>query len=533
MSNAEPRHNYDNLLSEFLSVWTLDKVQKMTIEEYTDLSAENSFCRWLEYKSEDLGIIGGITTAKFEIWKTNLKKDYTNSSFSTDGTYVWKSTKGKNAQEAFTNIKELIVLIIKNAMELNWNAIENIPFHAIGKWKIAFLYSSKRILPIYSRKLLLPIAQGLGMTCTYSTPISKIQQFIMNLKTETQNIYEYAREIEKRYVVDNLPNYYIIGCHYSDDANNSYQDKMQEFLQKGCVAIGFMDWIDFSECMGKSDNEVKEFVHRNWRSTSENEKTASNNLTLLSKMKKGDIVAVKSKGIKDLTIIAYAVVVERNGSVYSYDRLGLGHQIHVEFLDVDFKKQLSLTYAQTLHHLTPSKDGDKFNQVFGWYANIPITNNGTVIEDTEMDIDDLYNESGYNDKSEASFVRSSSANVTVNLVHNRIQNRFIQYLNNLPYPGKIGGEKNRMDAFRESLDEVCIYEIKPYESASACIREGIGQLLDYAHSYKTKKVKQIAIVGINPPDEKGIAFIKSLRSYLKIQFTYVVFDEKLLSIEEY
>ncbi len=241
MSNSEPRHNYDKLLSEFLSVWTLEKVQNMTIEEYTDLSAENSFCRWLEYKSEDLGIIGGITTAKFEIWKTNLNKDYTNSPFSTDGTYVWKSTKGDNAQEAFTNIKELIVQIIKNAMELNWNAIENIPFHAIGKWKIAFLYSSKRILPIYSRKLLLPIAQGLGMTCTYSTPISKIQQFIMNLKTETQNMYEYAREIEKRYVVDNLPNYYIIGCHYSDDANNTYQYKMQDFLQKGCVEIVLMD----------------------------------------------------------------------------------------------------------------------------------------------------------------------------------------------------------------------------------------------------------------------------------------------------
>lgn len=47
---------------------------------------------------------------------------------------------------------------------------------------------------------------------------------------------------------------------------------------------------------------------------------------LLMQIKEGDIVAVKSHGTHNqLTIIAYATIVKRNGSVYSYmpNQLGI------------------------------------------------------------------------------------------------------------------------------------------------------------------------------------------------------------------
>ena len=69
-----------------------------------------------------------------------------------------------------------------------------------------------------------------------------------------------------------------------------------------------------------------------------------------------------------------------------------------------------------------------------------------------------------------------------------------------------------------------IYEIKPFESAYLCIREGIGQLFDYSHQYKTMKQKNILIVGPNQPNEIDLEFINSLKNNLKISFKYLAFD---------
>jgi hypothetical protein len=255
----------------------------------------------------------------------------------------------------------------------------------------------------------------------------------------------------------------------------------------------------------------------------------------LSQVKEGDIFAIKSHGAQNhLTIIAYAQAVKRNGSVYEHNEDKFGHHIHVDFLDAKFYKKLGLNYAETIHQLTFKKDQEKFNKVFGWYVMEQENNTEIGIIENDDEITDDYESQGtYNEKSEEPFVRSQSASVKVNLVHNRIQNRFIKYLRET-YPTDVNtGEKKWIDAKRETDGMVFIYEIKPYESVYTCIREGIGQLLDYSHQLTTHKQKYILIVGPNKPQQHDMDFISALKNVLQIPFGYIAFDEATMTVNEY
>ena len=55
MDNAE-KHK---LLAEFLQEWPIARLQQMTLDEYSNLNKSDSFCYWLELKTQELGSIWG------------------------------------------------------------------------------------------------------------------------------------------------------------------------------------------------------------------------------------------------------------------------------------------------------------------------------------------------------------------------------------------------------------------------------------------------------------------------------------------
>jgi hypothetical protein len=276
------------------------------------------------------------------------------------------------------------------------------------------------------------------------------------------------------------------------------------------------------------------FVASNWTNAKPTLGKIKGYFCLLAQMKAGDIIAVKSQGAYgQLKIIAYAEVVERNGSIYWHDEDVLGHHIHVEFLDAGFINDTGETYAATIHRLTREKDGAAFNKIFGWYAgDQPEADPEETEEKTPAIIDETEDE-GYNEKLETSFKRSAVASVIVNRVHNRIQNRFIEYLKTT-YPDDLSsGEKRYIDAKRISSEEVFIYEIKPFANVYTCIRQGIGQLFDYMHQEKSKKQKRLMIVGPNEPNDSDLKFLNEIKKMLSVPFAYVAFDESRMTAKEY
>lgn len=528
----------DIKLAEFHNSWSLDRVQNMTLEEYADLSNHDSLCYWLEYGTKQLGLIGDNPLNKFEIWKPkDPKKELKGDRYKFQDGYFWNTKKGNTRDEAFGNIRELIIQIVQNAQNLDWEAIDNVRYHSIPKWKLAFMFSSKKTLPIYSKRALLAIVNGLdNIIYPQNTKVSILQKSILKFKSDEETIEKFSHKVYMQFAKKKKPNFYIIGSKYGDGNGNDVIPKIGEFIKNQCVAIGYLNHLDFSTLMHTNDPKVNDFVFKNYSKRKPSISKIKTIFRKFSKIKEGDIIAVKSHGAYNkLTIIAYAQVVARNGNIYEHRPELLGHHINVEFLDAGFSKLIGLNYAETLHGLN-SNDVKLLEKIFGLYSGLEIEN---------VCLDEFYDENeefeagfieetgfSYNNKSEESFNRNAISAVKVNQVHNIIQNHFIRFLDE-KYPNTVKGERNRIDAYRETLDEVHIYEIKPYENVFSCIRDGIGQLLDYSHNYKSKKAIRIYIVGPNKPNEKDLKFINAIRTNLKIQFSYIAFDYANHNLIEY
>ena len=66
------------LYNDFLKVFPMESLKDMTLEQYTDLKKDNSFCYWIEAKTSELGSIWGGSSYKFAVDATILCEDRLN-----------------------------------------------------------------------------------------------------------------------------------------------------------------------------------------------------------------------------------------------------------------------------------------------------------------------------------------------------------------------------------------------------------------------------------------------------------------------
>jgi 5-methylcytosine-specific restriction protein B len=162
------------LKQEFLEYWTLEKLQSMSLDEYTDTKRENSFCYWLEHITRDLGSIVGGSSYKFGIYKmgeTSKTESATNRD--NNGGYSWHTKYGLTSIDAFTSIKKIIIDIAEASKNNNLTVIDTIDLGNAFKWKIAFLYGNFNYLNMFKLDALRIIASNLNIEYTNKTPISE------------------------------------------------------------------------------------------------------------------------------------------------------------------------------------------------------------------------------------------------------------------------------------------------------------------------------------------------------------------------
>ncbi|HFZ5088001.1 TPA: endonuclease, partial [Campylobacter jejuni] len=143
--NEEQKKNIENKFLEFQRIWTLEKVESMTLEEYTSIKKDNQdrndFTFWIENILDDIGSIWGGSSFKFGIYKRNSNDDKENLKGKIyNDNYAWLSKYGNNQDEAFDKIKQTIIDIIQASKNNDLETIENIDFGDAIKWKIAFHY---------------------------------------------------------------------------------------------------------------------------------------------------------------------------------------------------------------------------------------------------------------------------------------------------------------------------------------------------------------------------------------------------------
>jgi 5-methylcytosine-specific restriction protein B len=147
------------LWDSFLERWPLEKLSQIKINEYTQAGDPDCFTfGWLEKITENLGSIWGGSAFKFGVYSRkdqSAKDNGSGKSYSSE--YGWYSKYGTTAEEAFKQVRTIIVEIAQAARSGNLDAIEQADLGTAIKWKLAFLYQNRlapMVLPVYSAEFL-------------------------------------------------------------------------------------------------------------------------------------------------------------------------------------------------------------------------------------------------------------------------------------------------------------------------------------------------------------------------------------------
>ncbi len=304
-----------------------------------------------------------------------------------------------------------------------------------------------------------------------------------------------------------MSDFYIIGTKYGE---HNDEDITPYLLDKQAIAIGFCWDTDLTKFYNGDLDELDKLL----RNKGEKSSTIAQLKRFLS-LQPGDIIALKGVGspigkTARLEIVGYAVVTKLNGRVYRHDPddfpTGLGHLINVDILEFGIKRTLQLGYGKSIHKL---QNKSHIDLIFGSYAAAvsSITKSSSSSEITK--------------KTTTEKEVTVSANFIRKAIHNKIQQGVYDIFVELFRSYSIKMEENFVDIVITTDDTTELIEVKPYNTATHCIREGLGQLLGYYHkNYSKRKNVTLTIIGSNEPDIYDKKFIKFIQATLNLKFRY-------------
>lgn len=307
-------------------------------------------------------------------------------------------------------------------------------------------------------------------------------------------------------------NYYIIGSKYQQQ-DKSWVDVFPGMLEKECVSVGWASEHNLNSFYGKPEGDIVKYLK------TKNEPPESySTLERFLNLKPGDLIAVKESGSPvgnqpRLVIRAYAVVVERNGQVYAHDPKGLGHLINIEFLEVSLSKAFSLGYGRTIHHLV---NNDHIKQIFDLYSRALETEQRKKGRSSK----------GITKKKATKQRRSGSAAYVADAAHDRLQQDVYDHLCKLYGKQGVRMEESNVDITLHRHNVTTFYEIKPYSTAKQCIREALGQLIEYSWNVSIgDKYLNLAIVGPSKPSASELKYIKYVKENLRLPIKYLSYTK--------
>lgn len=117
----------------------------------------------------------------------------------------------------------------------------------------------------------------------------------------------------------------------------------------------------------------------------------------------------------------------------------------------------------------------------------------------------------------------------VDLLHNKMQTALYEELVKTYGRENIGTEKTtrngtRVDIIVKTKVNYDLYEIKTSISALRCVREALGQLLEYAHYRNDDAPDNLIVVGPSALDKMGVDYMKTLNSKYKLNISYKQFN---------
>uniref|UniRef100_UPI0025F0BB0C AAA family ATPase n=1 Tax=uncultured Treponema sp. TaxID=162155 RepID=UPI0025F0BB0C len=208
--------------------------------------------------------------------------------------YAWYSKYGNTREEVFENIKSNIIKIANAARSGNYSEIDEIDLGDTFKWKIAFMYSQKKLINWFKKEILLKFAEFYGKTIRKNTPISELQLILIEEKGD-ENLWDFSKqllsiwnEMQNQNTEDN-PNTES-SVHYWIYSPGENAFKWKEFHEKGIMALGWEELGDLKAY--DSREEIKEKLQEQYTDSScMNSSLAT--WQFANEMKVGDVIFVK------------------------------------------------------------------------------------------------------------------------------------------------------------------------------------------------------------------------------------------------
>lgn len=144
------------LWDRFLKEWPVERLSKMTLDDYCRVGDEDSFIRWIESRLSEMGSIWGGSAFKFGIFNRKSEEEKVNGSgrnYTKD--HAWYAKYGNDPTEAFEKVRTLVAEVATAARDGDLKHIDDIDLGDAYKWKIAFHYQQRDdplITPVFTRE---------------------------------------------------------------------------------------------------------------------------------------------------------------------------------------------------------------------------------------------------------------------------------------------------------------------------------------------------------------------------------------------
>lgn len=128
-------------------------------------------------------------------------------------------------------------------------------------------------------------------------------------------------------------------------------------------------------------------------------------------------------------------------------------------------------------------------------------------------------------KTSSTIVTQAQKELDINLRHNVLQEALHHRLTKEYGDENVGtelqsGVGTSVDVVVRQNDEFWFYEIKTAHSPRACLRQALGQLLEYAFWPGSQNASRLIIVGETALDEEGIRYLYTLRERFSLPIDY-------------
>ncbi|HMO80818.1 MAG TPA: hypothetical protein PKD24_08495 [Pyrinomonadaceae bacterium] len=194
-----------NLYDRFLEQWPEERVEMMELADYVGVENQHTFCYWVERETRYLGSILGSPAIKFGIYKRKQGKKPI-AQYANDSEYSWRPFYGDTRDAAYKAIRNEVLRVINLSNKGMFSEIEGVPLSPMFKWKIAFLYSNERLVPIYEEKTLRRISEYFGFQQGREINVSQIQELMMQNKPADSDIYKYMEVLWNQFSKDAMQN---------------------------------------------------------------------------------------------------------------------------------------------------------------------------------------------------------------------------------------------------------------------------------------------------------------------------------------